>query len=234
MATGPGFRGILIDIEGTTTPISFVYDVLFPFARRRIEAYCARADEDPQVAEAVERLRSEQERDVDDHQPFGTGAEYALALMDKDRKSTGLKALQGIIWREGYGSGELKAVVFEDVPPALAGWRSAGLRLRIFSSGSVLAQRLLFSHTEQGDLTAHFEGYHDTTTGPKRDERSYRAIAEAFGLPPQEVIYLSDVVAELDPASSAGMRTALLVRPGNEPTDPGKHPVHKDFASLKV
>ncbi len=234
MAAASGVRGILTDIEGTTTPISFVYDVLFPFARRRIEAYCARADEDPQVAEAVGRLRGEQERDTDDHRAFGSGAAYALRLMDEDRKSTGLKALQGIIWREGYGSGELKAVVFEDVPPALEAWRAAGLRLRIFSSGSVLAQRLLVSHTEQGDLTGHFEGYHDTTTGPKRDERSYRAIAEAFELPPETVLYLSDVVAELDPASSAGMRTALLVRPGNVPTDPGKHPVYNDFASLTV
>ncbi len=234
MVAAPGVRGILTDIEGTTTPISFVYDVLFPFARRRIEAYCARADEDPRIAEAVERIHREQERDPDDNRPFGTGADYALRLMDQDRKSTGLKALQGIIWQEGYGSGELKAVVFDDVPPVLAGWRAAGLRLRIFSSGSVLAQKLLFAHTEQGDLTSHFEGYHDTTTGPKRDERSYRAIAEAFELPPENVLYLSDVVAELDPASSAGMRTALLVRPGNEVTDPGKHPVYKDFTSLTV
>jgi enolase-phosphatase E1 len=229
-------RGVLLDIEGTTTPVSFVYQVLFPYAEARLGQACARAAAEPPLAAAVERLAEEFRAepaaaafDLD----FGDGAPYARWLMAQDRKSTGLKALQGLIWEHGYRDGSLRAQVFPDVPPALAAWQNAGLRLRIYSSGSILAQKLLFAHTEYGDLTPRFEGYHDTTTGPKREADSYRRIAGAYALPPAAVLFLSDVAAELDAAAEAGIRTALVVRPGNQPVaDAGPHPVVRSFESL--
>ncbi len=230
-------RGVLLDIEGTTTPISFVYDVLFPFAEARLEAACARAASEPRLAAAVERLaeefRAEPAGAVGDLD-FGDGAPYARWLMARDRKSTGLKALQGLIWEDGYRDGSLRAEVYPDVPPALEAWWRAGLRLRIYSSGSVLAQKLLFGHTDHGDLTPRFEGYHDTTTGPKREADSYRRIASDYSLPPAAVLFLSDVTEELDAAAAAGLRTALIARPGNPAADGGPHPVYTRFDLLAV
>ena len=199
MTLPPDTRGILLDIEGTTTPIAFVHDTLFPFARQRLDAYCLRAATDPAVGAAVERLRGEQQAEPESAgaPAFGSGAPYAAWLMDQDRKSTGLKELQGIIWEEGYQSGELTAPVFEDVQAVLEAWRQSGLQLRIFSSGSVLAQKLLFGHTDHGDLTGLFEGYHDTTTGPKQEAESYRLIAAEFELPPGEILFLSDVCDDI-------------------------------------
>jgi enolase-phosphatase E1 len=218
---------VLTDIEGTTTPLSFVLDVLFPYARRRLDAACASGD--PRFGEALRHLREEYPGDP---ATFGNGAAYAHWLMDHDRKSTGLKMLQGLLWEEGYLSGELRGQVWPDVATALRSWRERGLRARVFSSGSVLAQKLLFGHSDQGDLLPYFEGFHDTTTGPKQEATSYAAIASAFGLPPGEILFLSDVTAELDAARDAGMRTGLLVRPGNRPAEPNGHPVHYSFADL--
>jgi enolase-phosphatase E1 len=228
-----GVRAVLTDIEGTTTPLSFVVDVLFPFAKERLEDACAARD--PRFVDAVRRLRLEHEAergsgaDVPD---FGDGSPYARHLMELDRKSTGLKALQGLIWEEGYRTGELQGEVYPDVPEALRRWKERGIRARIFSSGSVLAQKLLFGHTPDGDLLPFFEGYHDTTTGPKREARTYAAIARAFGLPPGEILFLSDVVEELDAARAAGLRTGLFLRPGNKPAAPGGHPTYRSFSEL--
>ena len=228
-----GVRAVLVDIEGTTTPLSFVTDVLFPFAKERLDDACASPD--PRFAGAVRRLQEEHEAErkgggaVPD---FGSGAPYARYLMELDRKSTGLKELQGLIWEEGYRTAQLKGDVFPDVPGALREWQERGIRARIFSSGSVLAQQLLFGHTEYGDLRPFFEGYHDTTTGPKREARSYAVIAEAFGLPPGAILFLSDVVEELDAAREAGMQTGLLLRPGNKPVEAGGHPSYRSFAEL--
>jgi enolase-phosphatase E1 len=152
--------------------------------------------------------------------------------MRLDRKSTGLKALQGLIWDEGYRSGALRGQVFPDVAPALAAWARSGVRLRIFSSGSVRAQKLLFGQSAAGDLARLFEGFHDTTTGPKQEPASYRAIAAAFALPPDSILFLSDVRGELDAAAAAGLRTGLLRRPGNRPADAGPHPVYSSFSEL--
>jgi enolase-phosphatase E1 len=152
--------------------------------------------------------------------------------MERDHKSTGLKLLQGLIWAEGYARGEIRGHVYPDVPPTLAGWREEGRRLRIFSSGSVRAQKLLFGHTDYGDLTPHFEGFHDTLTGPKQDPAAYTAIATAFALPPGEILFLSDVTAELDAAARAGYRTGLLVRPGNRPAEAGEHPTYESFCEI--
>jgi enolase-phosphatase E1 len=225
---------ILTDIEGTTTSIAFVYDVLFPYAAARLERTCAQADPGPELQEALAQLRAEhgQETAADPPPPFGDGAPYARWLMERDRKSTGLKLLQGLIWDEGYAQGEIRGHVYPDVPPALKAWRQQGRRLRIFSSGSVHAQKLLFGHTGQGDLTPLFEGFHDTRTGPKQDPAAYTAIAAAFALPPGEILFLSDVTAELDAASQAGYRTGLLVRPGNRPAEPGEHPVYGSFEEI--
>lgn len=224
-------RAVLTDIEGTTTSISFVYDVLFPYAAARLDEYCSQPDPGSELAEALALLQREHAEEPD-LPPFGNGADYARRLMAEDRKSTGLKLLQGVIWEEGYRTGELRSHVFPDVPPALAAWQAAGLRLRIFSSGSVRAQKLLFAHTEAGDLTPLFEGFHDTTTGPKKEAASYAAIAEAYGLPAGEILFLSDVREELDAAAGAGMRTGMLVRPGNRPAEPGAHPVYRDFGEI--
>lgn len=226
-------RAVLTDIEGTTTPLSFVLDVLFPFARRRLDVTCASGD--PRFAGALRLLRQEYEAERAsgaDLPDFGDGAPYAHFLMDQDRKSTGLKALQGLLWEDGYRAGELHGQVYPDVAAALQAWRERGIRVRVFSSGSVLAQKLLFGHSDQGDLLPFFEGFHDTTTGPKQEPDSYRKIAADFDLPAPGILFLSDVTAELNAARAAGMRTGLLVRPGNRPAEPDGHPIHPSFSEL--
>lgn len=233
MALPEGIRAVLLDIEGTTTPLSFVTDTLFPYARERLEAACARGG--PEIDEAVDLLRREHRREREegrDVPDFGTGAAYAEYLMDRDRKSTGLKMLQGILWREGYRDGTLRGEVFDDVPPALKAWREAGIRLRIFSSGSVEAQKLLFGNSDHGDLTGCFEGYHDTRTGAKKTPRAYETIAEAFDLPPERILFLSDNLEELDAARDAGLRTGLLDRPGNPTVSGSDHPSYETFRPL--
>lgn len=228
-------RAVLTDIEGTTTSISFVYDTLFPYAEARLEEACRRALDDPAIAAALATLRREYEAEAASGAavpPFENGAPYARHLMRLDRKSTGLKALQGLIWEEGYRSGEIRGHLFPDVAPALARWHAAGIRLRVFSSGSVQAQRLLFGHSEAGDLTPYFEGFHDTTTGPKQEPDSYRAIAAAFDLPAEEILFLSDVRGELNAAREAGMETGMLVRPGNRPAEAGGHRAYHSFEEV--
>jgi enolase-phosphatase E1 len=223
-------RAVLTDIEGTTTPLSFVHDVLFPYARRRLDAACASGE--PRFAEALRRLREEHAAETGDVPPLGDGAPYAHWLMDRDRKSTGLKMLQGILWEDGYRSGELRGQVWPDAAEALRIWKERGIRARVFSSGSVLAQKLLFGHSDQGDLLPCFEGFHDTTTGPKQSPASYAAIAAELGLPPGEILFLSDVTAELDAAREAGMATGLFLRPGNRPAEPNGHAVYRSFGEL--
>ena len=232
-----GVRAVLLDIEGTTTPLAFVEEVLFPYARERLEEAAARAAEDPELAAAIGRLRAEHEAErrqggAGDLPDFGDGAPYARYLMAADRKSTGLKELQGLIWRRGYEDGSLEGQLFPDVPEALAGWRRDGVRLRIYSSGSVLAQELLFGHTPHGDLTPFLEGFHDTRTGPKKEPESYRRIAADMDLPPEAILFLSDSVEELDAAREAGLRTALAVRPGNRPARASSHPRYGSFTEL--
>jgi enolase-phosphatase E1 len=233
----PGIRAVLTDIEGTTTPLSFVLDVLFPYARRRLDAACASgaSGEEPRFAEALRLLRDEYEeerRSGADLPDFGNGAPYAHRLMDGNSKSTGLKMLQGLLWEDGYRSGELISQVYPDVAEALKAWKERGIRARVFSSGSVLAQKLLFGHSDQGDLLPYFEGFHDTTTGPKDSPGSYSAIAKAFGIPPGEVLFLSDVTAELDAARAAGLSTGLFLRSGNRPAEENGHPSYRSFREL--
>jgi enolase-phosphatase E1 len=221
-------RGILLDIEGTTTPIAFVYDVLFPYVRRHAANYVRDAD--------LSRLKLEYEQDVrQGNAPPEWSTDplpYIQWLMDQDRKSTALKNIQGEIWLQGFQNGELKGEVFEDVLPALERWRKQELDVRIFSSGSVLAQRLLFSTTRSGDLTKFLRGYYDTTTGPKGDPDSYRRIADSFGLTPHEILFLSDITRELDAARDAGMQTRLCVRPGNHPQPAHQHEIVRSFHEI--
>lgn len=211
-----GVRGLLLDIEGTTTPVSFVYDVLFPYARERLPSYVAAHE--AELKEPVQLLRAEWEDDVArGTSPPSQGSprwivDYVTWLMQQDRKSPGLKLLQGLIWEGGYRDGSLRGEVYPDVPPALARWRDAGLACAIYSSGSVLAQRLLFSTTLYGDLTRFIGKYYDTAIGPKREMESYQRIAEALSIPAPNIVFVSDVIAELDAARSAGMQGVLCSR----------------------
>ena len=206
-------RGILLDIEGTTSSISFVYDVMFPFVRRELNSYLLANWGSPELNRVVDSLVSE--ADGASLNSADLARDEVLRLMDQDVKSTGLKHLQGLIWEAGFASGELRAHVYDDVLPALQAWIEAGRDVRIYSSGSIQAQKLFFGHTIAGDLLPLLKGHYDTTTGPKKEPASYRAIAALYGLPASEVLFLSDIVAELDAARSAGMRAALVVRPGN-------------------
>ena len=172
------------------------------------------------------------------HQPYAEQAEVVAEvtrLMNADAKTTGLKHLQGLIWKGGFESGELKAHVFDDVAPALRTWRQNGVGIRIYSSGSVAAQKLFFGHTEVGDLLELFDGHYDTTTGPKREAASYRAIAKQWPLPAAQIVFLSDVPEELDAAGAAGMQTVLCRRPGNaDVPDDVAHPVIESFTDVNV
>jgi enolase-phosphatase E1 len=227
-------RGILLDIEGTTSPIDFVYKMLFPYARLHLEEHLKRKAGSKELELDLLQLREEHVKDVAealappdwiDAPPdaqLQSVVRYVFWLMDRDRKSPGLKSLQGKIWQEGYLKGELKSQVFPDVPPALKDWKEKNLDVRIFSSGSVLAQRLLFANTEAGDLSGFLNGYFDTNIGPKTSAESYRRIAAEFHLAASQVLFVSDVIKELDAASSSGMKTLLSVRPGNPP-QPKEH-----------
>jgi enolase-phosphatase E1 len=222
-------RAVLLDIEGTTTPIAFVHEVLFAYARSHVRQYLLEHSSSAEVVADLARLRDEHAVDMKQNlQPPALVAAprdaeidsivaYLNWLMDRDRKSTGLKSLQGKIWKQGYLDGTLKSQIFADVAPALERWRRAGLKISIFSSGSALAQTLLFAHTEAGDLTGFISNYFDTTVGSKTDVQSYRQIAAALDLAASKVLFISDVVAELAAASGAGMQTRLCVRPGNHP-----------------
>ena len=211
-------RAILLDIEGTTTPIAFVHEVLFSYARTHAREFLATNSNSAEVSADVALLREEQAADLNQgNHPPDSIPDYVDWLIERDRKSTGLKSLQGKIWRQGYVDGSLKSEVYADVAPALERWRAQGLSINIFSSGSVLAQQLLFAHTEAGDLTKFIDNYFDTNVGKKGDAESYRRIAEALSQNANDVLFISDVVAELDAATEAGMSTLLSIRPGNPP-----------------
>jgi enolase-phosphatase E1 len=230
-----GIRGILLDIEGTTTPIAFVHDVLFSYARQHVRDYLQKHCNEEGVRADIQLLRDEPGAEQFDVNDMDSIVMHVNRLIDLDRKSTGLKSLQGKIWREGYSDGSLRAQVFADVAPALARWRVAGLTVSIFSSGSVLAQQLLFAHTEAGDLTPFISHYFDTGVGKKGEAESYRHIAAEIEIEPSEILFVSDVVTELAAACAAGMKTALSIRPGNQPqASPEQYPNIHSFDEINV
>jgi enolase-phosphatase E1 len=241
-------RGILLDIEGTTSSVHFVYEVMFPFVRRELETFLLRNWGRAELLEVLDQMARDAGKSSWDawHReipPVGESDGLAarqralvvaetLSLMDRDVKATGLKQLQGLIWEAGFQSGELQADLYDDVPEALRGWNEQSLDVRVYSSGSVAAQRLFFGHTIVGNLLPLFRGHYDTTTGSKREAVSYERIAQAMRLDPGEILFLSDVVAELDAARTAGMQTALCRRPGNAEPGPHDHPELRSFSEL--
>lgn len=225
-----GVTAIAIDIEGTTSATEFVHQRLFPWTRQHLEGWIAEHGREPQVAAQLAEVR----REVG---AVGTSDRYAVEVLrswiDQDVKATPLKAIQGWMWQEGFASGQLESHLFEDVAPALRAWHEAGLRLAVYSSGSVTAQESWFGHSPAGDLRPLFSGWFDTeNAGPKRDEDSYRRIAAHLGSAPNQLLFLSDITSELDAARSAGWHTVGIRRPG-EPAwlaGVGRHPEARRFA----
>jgi len=235
-------RAILLDIEGTTTPIDFVYKTLFPFASSNVEDFLRRHIQEAETLDLVGQLAVMNIEDrslgapawleASEDEQVASATRYVQWLIGRDSKITPLKSLQGKIWEEGFLRGELRGQVYPDVASAFARWKSQGRLLAIFSSGSILAQQLLFTHSNAGDLSKFLQGYFDTTTGPKRDEISYRIIAESLGIGARHFLFLSDAVAELDAARAAGMKTALSLRPGIHRPRIAVHPEIDSFEQL--
>lgn len=222
-------RAVITDIEGTTSSISFVHDVLFPYAREALPAFVEKRRNDPEVRRWLVDIGEEIGSDPDS--PAVTAA--LLRWIDEDRKHTALKALQGMVWRNGYEDGAFRAHVYADVAAKLREWKAAGLDLYVYSSGSVAAQQLFFRHSEAGDLTPLFDGYFDTQVGAKRERGSYERILGEIGPDAHEVLFLSDVVAELDAAREAGLHTILLER-GAPVADRNGHLAVADFAAISL
>lgn len=206
-------KAILTDIEGTTSAVSFVFDVLFPYARQHLPAYLREHADEPAVAAQLEAVRAES---GEPEAGLERVIEILLGWIDADRKATPLKALQGMVWQQGYQAGDLKGHVYPDAVAALRAWHDRGFGLHVYSSGSVQAQKLIFGCSEAGDLQPLFSGYFDTTSGHKREATSYRRIAAEIGLAPEQILFLSDVVEELDAAASAGMKTCGVAREGGD------------------
>jgi enolase-phosphatase E1 len=223
-------RAIVTDIEGTTSSIDFVREVLFPYARKRLPAFVETHGDKPEVQHWLHEAAREAGLVEATRQDI---IELLLQWIDQDRKSTALKALQGMIWKDGYEAGDYRAHIYPEVAARLRDWRAEGLRLYVYSSGSVPAQKLFFRHSEAGDLGALFAGYFDTETGPKRETESYRRIADAIGEQPRHLLFLSDIVEELDAAQAAGFHTGWLVRAPQALPDTPRHAVYRDFDAIR-
>lgn len=202
-------KAILTDIEGTTTPISFVHEVLFPYARERLAAFIAAKESDPEVAKALDAARKEGGIE-------GASTDDVVALLlrwiDEDKKAGPLKLLQGMIWQTGYEDGSLKGPVYDDAAEILNTWKARGLNLYVYSSGSVAAQKLIFGHSDHGDLTVLFSSYFDTGVGSKLEAESYGVIADRLDLPSGDILFLSDNLGEIAAAKQAGMATVQIDR----------------------
>jgi enolase-phosphatase E1 len=206
-------RAILTDIEGTTSSIAFVKDVLFPYARSALPAFVAAHGGEPEVRRWLDAIATENGGLCDDRMIV----EVLQGWIDEDRKHTALKALQGMVWAEGYRASVFTAPVYPDAAQALLHWHRAGVPLHVYSSGSVAAQQLFFAHSEAGNLTSLFTRWFDTEVGSKREAASYQRIATSIGIPRSEILFLSDAIPELDAARAAGMQTALVDRPADYP-----------------
>jgi len=229
-------RAIVTDIEGTTSSIHFVKEVLFPYAARALPEFirtnAGRSDVRAQL-DAAAREANVDSNDIE--------AIVALLLqwIREDKKATPLKTLQGMVWEAGYRNGDYRAHMYEDAVAALKKWHGQGLSLYVYSSGSIHAQKQFFGFSEAGDLTPLLSGYFDTTSGPKREALSYRTIAGAIGIAPAALLFLSDIVEELDAARDAGFKTCWVVRPQDTTATPAQlqscvHPVANVFSQIVV
>lgn len=238
---------LLLDIEGTTCPVSYVAEVLFPYARRQLHSFLTANGGDPEVAELVQQVQMAWSADTHPEaiellasaNRNGSCVNTATAvvpylqwLIDQDVKLTPLKDLQGRIWTEGYSSGELVAPLFEDVPEALERWHQQGFKLAVYSSGSVPAQQLLYGHCQAGDLRPLFSHWFDTRIGPKQRRESYQAIAAAMQVPAGEVLFISDALSELLAADAAGMAVLFSDREGNPARDGGSFERISTYSAL--
>lgn len=222
-------RAILTDIEGTTSSIHFVHQVLFPYSADALPEFVRTNASAPEIKPVLESVATE----------IGVASSDLTATIDallgwirEDRKHTALKTLQGMIWRQGYSAGAFKAHVYPEVAACLSQWSASGLLLYVYSSGSIAAQKLFFAHSDAGNLTPYFQDYFDTTSGPKREAESYSKIARAIGLVPSEILFLSDITEELDAARSAGMRTTLLAR--EQLPSASLHPIATTFDEIRL
>ena len=222
-------RAILTDIEGTTSSIDFVHQTLFPYAKAHLRSFLRLQARRPEVAVHVHAVAEAEGRQL----TLEDAADVLERWIAEDRKATPLKALQGMVWAQGYAAGELKGHVYADTPDYLRRWHAQGLRLYVYSSGSVEAQQLIFGHTEYGDLTPLFSGYFDTRVGGKREAASYRHIVAEIGLPADQVLFLSDIGEELDAAREAGLATTQLLRDAQAKAFP-QHPAARDFSEVRV
>lgn len=234
---------VLLDIEGTVSPVTYVYETLFPYARENARAYLERNWDSPDLIPVCDLLA--REAGFSDSYVWLNGLQRINDMIDKvmnevnrqmdaDSKSRGLKELQGLVWADGYESGKLRSQLFEDVPQALACWKASGHLIAIYSSGSSTAQRVFFQHTEFGDLTDYFSGFFDTSSGAKKEASSYKLIAARLNRSPEHIVFISDVTAELDAASNIGMQTIHIVRPGNAEAAGDKHTSVASFYDLQV
>jgi enolase-phosphatase E1 len=222
-------RAVLTDIEGTTSSLSFVKDVLFPYSRARMREFLRVHANDHAVRRLIDDIRGMSDTTLTDD---GI-TDVLLRWIDEDRKATPLKALQGLIWESGYRNSDFTGHIYADAVSALRAWQARGVRLYVFSSGSVKAQQLLFRYSDYGDLTPLFSGYFDTTIGAKKESNAYREIAKRIGLTAAEILFLSDVREELDAALDAGMQTYWLVR-NDAPAGETPHPLARSFADVAV
>lgn len=222
---------ILMDVEGTTTSISFVHDTLFPYSTKRLKDYIESHLSSPSVQEVLLKTQSTVREEEDINLNREALVEKLLEWIRIDRKHGALKKLQGLIWNEGYTKGDIKGHVYEDVPPVLNEWKTQGLELGIYSSGSVEAQKDLFGHSVYGDLAPLFSHHFDTEVGAKREAQSYKNILEILNVKPEDVLFLSDITEELDAAKSAGMQTMQIVR--GEAVNGSSHKQVKSFSEIK-
>lgn len=222
-------KAIITDIEGTTSSILFVKDVLFPYARANLADYVRSHADDPQVKILLEDVGKE----VGDSLSTGQIIDQLIQWLDEDKKATPLKSLQGLIWEDGYRQGDFKGHLYPDAASNLKAWRDQGLDLYVYSSGSVYAQKLLFAHTEYGDLTPLFSGYFDTHIGGKKEQQSYDNIAAQLAIPAKQLLFLSDIKEELDAAKAAGFETIWLVR-DSTPDPQAEHRQVNSFDQISI
>ena len=222
-------KAVLTDIEGTTSSISFVKDVLFPYAERKIPAFLRQESNRKEAINILKDIEEIEGRELSLEEVIG----LLLRWIKEDKKITPLKELQGLVWEEGYKKGELMGHIYEDAYEKLKEWHEKGIPIYVYSSGSVKAQKLLFSNTPYGDLTYLFSGYFDTNIGNKKDKDSYLKIARSVGLEPEDVLFLSDNPQEIEAAAAAGMQVIRFAREGeNEPIPDFHYPQVRSFKEI--